>query len=1221
MIPLYRLFFVSILVVFVSCASYEKQYNSLLMHMEEQSKDSLLHKVFLIGDAGNSKLGEMSIGLKALQGKLDKAKNNSSVLFLGDNIYPAGLPDKGQEGRKVAKHRLQVQLDVVKSFEGDAYFLPGNHDWYADGLEGLKRQEKYIEKTLGKGHYMPEDGCPLDKVTIGKDIVIIFVDSQWYLTNWDKHPTINDECEIKTREKFLDEFSSLVKKARGKTTLIAIHHPMYSNGPHGGQYTVKQQMDPLPILGTAKNILRNTTGVSNADIQNKRYLELQKRLTTLAKENKKVVFVSGHEHSLQYLIENNTKQIVSGAGSKISGSRNVGGGVFSYSKQGFGVIEVYKNGASILRFYAGEDAEEVFAQELFPPMKQKKINYPETFPDAYKSSIYTPDETEKSTFYTWMLGKRYRSAYSQKILAPTVALDTLFGGLIPVRAGGGNQSMSLRLKDKQGREYVMRALRKNAVQYLQSFLYKDKYVKNDFVDTYAEDFLLDGFTGSYPYAPFVVGDLASAIGVMHTNPVLYYVPKQNTLGVFNEDYGDALYMIEERASSNHGDKKSFGYSDTLISTDDLLKKLRKDEDNLVDESSYIRARLFDMVIGDWDRHDDQWRWAVFNEGKDEVYRPMPRDRDQAFSKMADGTLLSIVTTLIRSTRLLNSYDETLKDVKWFNMEPYPLDVALIENANSKVWEEEALFIKEHLTDEVIEKAFLNVPSNLQNETIETIKYLLKQRRDNVLDIAKRYRKIVQKYVLLKGTDKEDFFEISRLSKGQTNVKMYRYKDGEKGEKYLDRTFDRKETRELWIYGLDAKDIYEVKGSGDNRIKIRMIGGQNNDTYQAEDTRKLIVHDFKSKKNTIVTEGIRSKLSDRYEANIYTYDKVKNNSNQIVPILGANPDDGFKIGLRDTYTVYNYERNPFTSKHDFAAAFFIATNGFELDYKGEFAHVFGEYNIGVDARITSPNFNQNFFGFGNTTENLNREEPYEFSKNYNRVKIRTINVSPSLIWKGQLGGEAFLKTGYSYYKVEDSLNRFISSTVTTDLEEAFLDYSIGYRFENVDDTAFPTLGMRTKISVGGQYNLDTEKSLFFVHPSLTIIYKVLHSKKLALACKLESYHHLNSNYSFYQAANIGADRGLRAYRNQRFSGDHAFVHSTDLRWNMYHNATSIFPIQLGVYAGLDYGKVWLKGESSDKWHSDYGGGFFMTMAELITVNLSLFQGEDGARGAFALGFSF
>jgi hypothetical protein len=42
-----------------------------------------------------------------------------------------------------------------------------------------------------------------------------------------------------------------------------------------------------------------------------------------------------------------------------------------------------------------------------------------------------------------------------------VNLDTLAGGLIPYQSGGGRQSKSLRLKERDGREYVLRSVDKS----------------------------------------------------------------------------------------------------------------------------------------------------------------------------------------------------------------------------------------------------------------------------------------------------------------------------------------------------------------------------------------------------------------------------------------------------------------------------------------------------------------------------------------------------------------------------------------------------------------------------------------------------------------------------------------------------------------------------------------------------------------------------------------
>ncbi|HEX9601132.1 MAG TPA: phosphoesterase, partial [Mariniflexile sp.] len=706
------------------------------------------------------------------------------------------------------------------------------------------------------------------------EVVLIIIDSEWYLADWDKYPTINDDCDIKTRTKFFDELEGEIKKAQGKTTLIAVHHPMFTNGSHGGQYSFSSHLKPFPVLGTLKNLIRKTGGVTTVDVQNKLYNAFRKRIITLAQENDKVIFVSGHDHNLQYIFQDNLPQIISGSGSKISATRNVGKGQFSYGTPGYAILDVYTDGSSQVRFFSAEDGKVVFQTEVLSKDKKEVINYSASFPKEKIASIYKKEEITKGGMYKMIWGERYRNYYGMGIKAPIVDLDTLFGGLTPIRKGGGHQSKSLRLKDKQGREYVMRALRKNAIQYLQSVAFKDQYIEGEFEDTYTEGLLQDVFTGSHPYAPFVVGTLADAVGVYHTNPVLYYVPKQKAMGAYNDEFGDELYMIEERTDDGHGDKASFGFSNAMISTDDLLKKINKDEDFILDEAAYIRARLFDMLIGDWDRHEDQWRWAEFKENGKTMYRPVPRDRDQVFSKMADGTLLGFATSVIPGLRLMKSYDADLKNPKWFNLEPYPLDMALINQSDRKVWNAQVKQITENLTDEVIDEAFADFPKEVHDETIQNIKLKLQGRRSNLQKISDAYYNHINKFGIVKGTNKDDWFEIERMPNGNTKVTAYRIKKGEKADVFHQRTYNCNDTNEIWVYGLDDDDVFKVSGEADKLIKIRLIGGQNNDTYNILNGKKIKIYDYKSKKNTFKTTNGIIKLTDDYETNVYDYKKLK-----------------------------------------------------------------------------------------------------------------------------------------------------------------------------------------------------------------------------------------------------------------------------------------------------------------------------------------------------------
>ena len=309
--------YLTIAVIVSGCASYKAKYADKTSPRTIQTNKELVHSFYLIGDAGNAEMGQTTPTLKYFQEKLAKATKNATTIFLGDNIYPYGIPNKNHKDRALAEHRLQTQIDALQDFKGKTIFIPGNHDWY-NGVNGLKRQEKMVEKALGKNSFLPEGGCGLDKVKINDDLTLILIDSRWFIMNWDKEPKMNDNCDIKTRERFIQELSSLFKKNRYKNVVVAVHHPLYSNGPHGGSFSVKDHMKPAPILGTLKNALRSHAGIQT-DIFNKNYSDFINQIQAVSDDfTDNVVFVSGHDHNLQYIEQDGFKQVISGSGSKQS---------------------------------------------------------------------------------------------------------------------------------------------------------------------------------------------------------------------------------------------------------------------------------------------------------------------------------------------------------------------------------------------------------------------------------------------------------------------------------------------------------------------------------------------------------------------------------------------------------------------------------------------------------------------------------------------------------------------------------------------------------------------------------------------------------------------------------------------------------------------------------------------------------------------------------------
>ncbi|QDO94058.1 phosphoesterase [Formosa sediminum] len=1215
------LLFIIVFTSLSSCATYESghavQDGGALQDINAETVN-----VFLIGDAGKPDQGKAPKALVEMQKQFTHAGKEDLLFFLGDNIYPKGFPDKDQKGHKAAKEALELQLEVAKTFPGSVYVIPGNHDWYS-GIKGLKRQEKLVEDVLGKNTFKPEDGCGIDRINISDDLVLILVDSEWYITNWDKQPTINDDCEIKTRAQFLDEFRSEIKKARGKTTLVAIHHPMFSNGPHGGQYTFADHMKPLPIIGTLKNIIRNTTGISNADMSNAFYNDMRKQLIAAAQQNDRVIFLSGHEHSLQCIQLDNLTQIISGSGAKTSAVRERNNGQFGLGANGYAVLNIHKNLATDVQFVKAETQDVVFRKHIHNALLPQVTTYPNTFKDSISASVLTQEDTNKSSFYKVLWGDRFRNYYSTPVLAKTLNLDTLYGGVVPIRKGGGTQSKSLRLEDQSGKQYVMRALKKSATQYIQAAMFRDQYVEGQFNDTAAEALVSDVFTGAHPYAPIVIDVLSDAVGVYHLNPKLYYVPKQNALKEFNSEFGDELYFLEEHASEGHMNLAGENFTGDIISTLDVFEEIHSDEDVIIDQENYIRSRLFDMLIGDWDRHQDQWRWLEFKENGKKVYRALPRDRDQAFSRMSEGFMLSAGVALIPGARVLRSYDEDLRDVKGVNAEPYPLDIVFITDADKSVWDTQVAYIQKHITDEVIDKAFLKFPKEVQDKSVLEIKALVKARRKNLKDISDRYYELISKYAVVTGTNKDDYISVKGLENGNVEVAVLRKKDDTIKDRFHHKIYTPKVTKEIWIYGLDDDDTFNVVQKS-KRIKIRLIGGQNNDDYTVEHGKNIVIYDYKSKKNNMLNaQSAKIKLTDDYDTQVYNYKKFKSNTNQLLPILGANPDDGLKLGIADTYTRYGFERNPFTSQHIFKGAYYFATNGFELSYSGEFAHVVGHLNLKVEAGFQSPNYTLNFFGFGNDTSNYEDD----LGVDYNRVKVRTFGIAPSLVWNSLRGSMIDFGIHYETTEVHDSSNRFVEEDNGELPNYIFDEVQFGgihaaYHFSNYDNKAYPTLALKFDLETGYTQNIDFNgRSYGYLIPELAIAHKLDHSGRLVLATRLKSQINFGNDFEFYQAAAIGGEDGLRGFRNQRFTGKRSFYQNTDVRYSLTNLKTPLLPVKIGMYGSFDYGRVWLSQDNSERWHNSYGGGIFVNGAELLTANLGVFDSVDGIRVAFGLGFGF
>lgn len=349
------------------------------------------------------------------------------------------------------------------------------------------------------------------------------------------------------------------------------------------------------------------------------------------------------------------------------------------------------------------------------------------FKDYDSLTIAASTLYKANDFKTLMQGEHYRKAWATPIKVPVVYLDTLVGGLEFKKEGGGNQTKSLKFKDSLGNKYALRSVNKNPTPLVP-----------EFAKTLGlENIIVDGISAQHPFAAIVVAKLADAAHILHTDPKLYFVPKQDALKEYNEDYGNKLFLFEHETESVVN-WTSIENVSTIVETDDLQElKLKKGESLKIDEYALVRARLFDLVIGDWDRHAKQWGWVIKDVENGQVAIALPGDRDNAFFVIG-GILPNIIASKNVTPEMRPFEDE----IDYMPGLIHDFDTYFLKSTPEEVFLKEAKELQRLLTDKAIESAVHEWPTQIYDLDGEDIINKLKSRRDALLTYAKSFKEIL-----------------------------------------------------------------------------------------------------------------------------------------------------------------------------------------------------------------------------------------------------------------------------------------------------------------------------------------------------------------------------------------------------------------------------------------------------------------------------------------------
>ncbi|HMB91224.1 MAG TPA: hypothetical protein VKP65_10280, partial [Rhodothermales bacterium] len=1046
----------------------------------------LVYQVFLIGNAGGEQPDAV---LTMLQSKLATAGEDAAVVFLGDNAYCCGLPDSGQTRRPEAEARLRTQLDAVNNFEGRIVFIPGDRDWNKSapgGADAVENQQAFIESYLDRDDvFLPKDGFPgPTEVKLTDRIRLIALDTAWWLYPHDKPYGDTGEYDLDEDTNFLLELDELVKKRDDEDLLIVGHHPLLSNGEHAGRMPLTDHVFPLrrihpalvvplPLVGSLYPLWVRFLG-ERQDLAHPRYRSLREALTSTFGVHERLIYAAAHEANLQYFysgVPETPHYLVSGSGSEAEPVGRDGSAMFTYGGQGFSTIRYYSDGAAWLSMWAaqGDDGRLLFRSQLLPTASElldPEVSVPITgdvdYSDSTKVIAANPDY-EASAFKTFFLGENYREAWATPVEVPTLDLGKRAGGLTPIKRGGGLQTTSVRLEGEDGHEYVLRTIDKDP----------SGTVPVNLQGTVATDLVQDQISTLNPYGAFIIPPLADAIGVYHTNPEPVYVPHDPRLGIYEEIMAGRLVMFEERPNNDQTDVPSFGRSEDVISDTKMYSEITDDNDHRVDQRTLARARLLDMLISDWDRHEGQWRWASFEpyeldstltgeareQGK--IYRPIPRDHDFAFNKM-DGLITSKAGFFDPK---FQDFEEGYGNLKGLNLNGRSQDHRLLNKLDREDWVELADSVRAALTDEVIEHAVAHYPKAIYDLIgAETIR-LLKLRRDKLTDVAQRFYELHARTVDVVGSNKHERFEVTRLNEDATEVVILKTsKEGEIRKEIYRRTFYSNETKDIRLYGLDGNDQFIVEGGVSGGLLVRAIGGPGEDTFVDRSAvsgpgKPTQFYDTESGNDWEEVGSVARLIRSDDDPAVNRYNPKSFEFNALTPLafFGSNVDDGLFIGGGVTIIRQGFRKQPYGASHRIKGNIATKTQAFNLVYEGHYVDRLGPWDVKLDAAYFSPGSIRNFYGLGNETEdNLGTREFYQ-------AQLTQGTVQPSLYQDLQEGASLRIGPTFTYTDVE-SEDRFVNEPqagVSPNSFDAqfFAGAEAELHLETVDSNTNPSLGFR------------------------------------------------------------------------------------------------------------------------------------------------------------------
>lgn len=838
--------------------------------------------------------------------------------------------------------------------------------------------------------------------------------------------------------------------------------------------------------------------------------------------------------------------------------------------------------------------------------------------------------------HRFLFGDAYRQLWVTPIEVEILDLAHEQGGLTPMRKVGRLQTLGLAMRSADGRSFTFRAIEKDLVRALPPEL----------LDTAIADITQDQMAASLPGGPVVAVAIVRAAGVLEAQPRIVYMPDDPALGEFRNEFGGLLGTFEEFPTPRTQDRPGTFGATEIISGSELFERMNASPEVRPDARAYLRARLVDLLLGDWDRHVGQWRWARIP--SEELLQPIVEDRDQAFSRYEGLTMGMVRDREPKFDRLRPTF-QPLEGLAWNGR---TLDRRFLPGIERKIFEATARDIQQRLTDEVLESAVDRLPAEYVRLAGERLLASLRVRRDGLVAEAGRYYRFLAKQSNLRASNRSEFIIVDRLADGAVEVTLALADPGEQEgcgvqlvqpqgpEPYYRGRFVAGETEALNIYTGGGDDRVLVRGRAAGSMQIRIIGGAGDNVLCDQASGRTLAFDLSTEndpgRGLRVSPGLwippsapLAKTGTPPESQGAASKAVRDwgSTTYRQPWFGIAPDLGLFLGMGIVKETYDFRKHPYAAQHQIRGGFSYGSSRPRFDYIGTFRAENSRRSWTLRA-LASGIETLNFYGFGNDTEEFTEEEFFRVESQTGGLEARimfpigehgTFSTGPLVRYTGTdtdddrligvtvpYGAEGIGQVGWvaglSLNTRESPGVRDIKGSDDV-LRWGPAPFGVGYSVD-VDGYYYPDV-WGLKDDYGGVSGVGT--AAYWLGSGFGLGFRVGGEK-------------IWGEVPYYDAAFLGATQ-IRGLRANRFAGTSS-LYGNVAALARIGGLTLMVPGRWGILVRADVGRVWVQGEDSDTVHWSYGGGLWWSPWNFSNALRVYFANSDQRTAVYVLmGFGF